>query len=117
MLGDREIKVLTWTGLALQATAFGLGFTSLGWRWPIASAVIAVAAGVAGVIFYDGGKIDGAELVVLLVSLGMMAAGIWHAASAAPTAAWAARIAFGAEFLFLCLVAAFFAFFKLNRLW
>ena len=117
MLGDREIKFLTWAGLAIQAIAFGLGFTALGWRWPIASATIAVAAGIAGVIVYDGVKFEGVKFGVLLASFAMLAAGIFHAASSMPAAAWAARISFGVEFLLLVVVALFFVLFKMDRLW
>ena len=116
-MGDREIKFLTASGLALQAIAIGLGFTSLGWRWPVASATIAVAAGIAGVILLDGGKIDGVQLVVFVSTLAALAAGVWHAASAAPAAAWTARIAFGLETVLLLFVASIFLFFKLDRLW
>jgi len=116
-MNDSTIKALVAAGLLLQAAAVALGFTAAGWRWPIAVATAAIALGVLGVQIADAPPRDAVGRGIALFSVAALAAAAWHAASASPYAAWTARVFFGVEALGQILIALFFLFFRMNRLW
>lgn len=116
-MNDSTIKALAAAGLLLQAAAVGLGFTSAGWRWPIAAATAAVALGVLGVQLADAPPRDTVGRGIALFAVAAIAAAAWHAASVSASAAWTARIFFGLEALGQILIVLFFLFFRMNRLW
>lgn len=116
-LTDSSIKVLLAVGLTVQVAAVALGFTSAGWRWPISAATGIVAAGLLAVMLACSPPNDGLSRGIFAAAALALAAGIAHASTPAPAAAWLARIAFGVEALFQVLLVLFFLFFKLNRLW
>ena len=116
-MNDATIKALVSVGLLVQAAAVALGFTSVGWRWPLAAATAAVALGILAVRFIDLPTVDGLGLAVIAFSLAALGAAAWHAASLSPAAAWMTRILFGVEALGLLLLLAFLLFFRMNRLW
>lgn len=116
-MNDATIKILVSVGLLVQATAVALGFTTVGWRWPLAAATAAVGLGILAVRLIDSPKVDGLGLAVIAFSLAALGAAAWHAASPSPVAAWMTRILFGAEALGLILLLAFLLLFRMNRLW
>src|SRR3954471_1667167 len=116
-MNDSTIKVLVSVGLLLQAAGVALGFSALGWRWPLVAATAAVALGILAVRFIDSPTVDGLGLAVIAFSLAALGAAAWHGASPSPVAAWMARLFFGAEALGQLLLLAFLLFFRLNRLW
>jgi hypothetical protein len=116
-MNDSTIKVLVSVGLLLQAAAIALGFTSIGWRWPLSAATAAVALGILAVRFIDSPSVDGLGLAVISFSVAALGAAAWHAASTSPAAAWMARILFGVEALLLLAILLFLLLFRMNRLW
>jgi len=116
-VSDSTIKALVSVGLLVQAVAVALGFTAMGWRWPLAAATAAVALGILAVRLIDSPAVDGLGLAVIAFSVAALGAASWHAASPSPVAAWMTRILFGAEALGLLLLLAFLLFFRMNRLW
>ena len=116
-MNDATIKVLVSVGLLVQAAAVALGFTTVGWRWPLAAATAAVALGILAVRFIDSPAVDGLGLAVIAFSLAALGAAAWHAASTSPVAAWMTRILFGAEALGLLAILLFLLLFRMNRLW
>lgn len=111
-LNDNDIKFLVLAGLFLQACAIAAGFTSAGWRWPLAGATAAIALGIALIVKPN----DAVTYGVLAAALSALAAGATHLATPHPAAAWTVRIAFGIEALFLTLLLLFMLFFKMDRL-
>jgi hypothetical protein len=115
-MNDDSIKILVTTGLLVQAAAIGLGFSSVGWRWPVAGATAIVALGILTVMLGWEPPDDPLKRTVFAAALLALAAAVGHAASPAPAAAWIARAAFGVEALFQILIALFMFFFKMDRL-
>ena len=106
MTKDGEVKALLIGGLLVQAAAIGLGFTSLGWRWPLVAAAVAVALGALAL----------ARRTWAFVAAAILIAG-WHGMSDAPTAAWALRIVFALEALAQLAFLMFMLTFRMKRLW
>ena len=105
-MGDREIKILAIAGLLVQAAAVGLGFTALGWRWPLIAAAVAVAL---GMLLPTRRTWWIAAIAVPIAA--------WHGMSDAPAAAWALRIVFTLEGLLQLAVLVFLLTFRMTRLW
>ena len=106
MLGDRDIKILVIVGLIAQAAAIGLGFTALGWRWPLIAAAVAVALGALA--------LSRRAWWIAAIAIPIAA---WHGMSDAPAAAWALRIVFGLEALAQLALLVFLLTFRMKRLW
>lgn len=111
-LGDNDVRLMVITGLLLQAGAVAAGFTTAGWRWPLAGVTMAVAL----VVLFMTRPNDPFQQAVFAIAFLSLAAGAGHLASPAPWAAWSARIAFGIEALFQILILLFLLFFKMGRL-
>jgi hypothetical protein len=116
-MNDSTIKILVSVGLLLQAAAVALGFTSVGWRWPLIAATAAVALGILAVRFIDSPTVDGLGLAVIAFSVAALGAAAWHGASPSPAAAWTARILFGVEALGQLAILLFLLLFRMDRLW
>ncbi|HUR37999.1 MAG TPA: hypothetical protein VM222_00815 [Planctomycetota bacterium] len=116
-MNDSAIKALVSVALLLQAAAVALGFTSVGWRWPVAAATAAVGLGILAVRVIDSPTVDGLGLAVIAFSVAALGAAAWHAASPSPVAAGMARILFGLEALGLLAILLFLLLFRMNRLW
>jgi len=114
---DSTIKALVAAGLLLQAAALALGFTSLGWRWPLVAVTALIAAGILALSATPVASSDSFERTLMGFSLAAIGAAVWHAASASPAAAWTLRTAFGLEALILTALLAFLLLFRLTRLW
>jgi hypothetical protein len=105
---DRLVWTFLISGLVLQAAALGIGFTSVGWRWPLVGAGLLVSLGSLLAAFLDGGKPDGPGLTFIGFSVLVMGLAVGHAFSLHPALAWSLRIgiaiqAFGMGFLVLFL--------------
>ncbi len=116
-MNDSTIKALVGAGLLLQAAAVALGFTSLGWRWPLVAATALIALGMLAVRAMESSAVDPPGMILIGFSIGALGAAAWHAASLSPAAAWTLRAAFGLEALALLALLAFLLLFRLNRLW
>jgi hypothetical protein len=114
---DGILKVLVTAGLLVQLTALGLGFTSLGWRWPLIAGGSAVAAGCLVVVALETRSMDALSGAFTACCLGVLASAAWHAFSPAPAAAYLYRTWFVIELLFMLLAGWFAFFFKMTRLW
>jgi hypothetical protein len=113
---DGLMKALLVAAMAALSTGLGLGFTSLGWRWPLIAAGSAVAAGTLLLIAIETRSADTFVRTVIGAAVAVLALAAWHGLSPAPAAVWLYRVAFAVEFLFM-LAATIFAFtFKMNRL-
>ena len=116
-MNDSTIKALVIVGLLLQAAAVALGFTSVGWRWPLAAATAAVALGILAVRFIDSPTVDGLGLALIAFSVAALGAAAWHGVTPSPVAAWMARILFGVEALGQLAILLFLLLFRMDRLW
>ncbi|HEX7898892.1 MAG TPA: hypothetical protein VF950_14105 [Planctomycetota bacterium] len=104
MLEDRDVKILVIVGLIVQAAAIGLGFTALGWRWPLIAAAVAVALGA----LLLSRRAWWIPAIVIPIAA-------WHGMSDA--AAWPLRIVFTLEALLQAAVLIFLLTFRMTRLW
>src|SRR4051812_39179626 len=111
-MNDDSVKILVTAGLLVQIAAIGLGFSAVGWRWPITGATAIVALGILAVMLGWERPNDALSRAVFAAALLALAAAAGHAASPSPAAAWIARGAFGIEALFQILIALFLIFFK-----
>lgn len=114
---DLTVKLLVGAGLAVQGVAIALGFTSLGWRWPISGATAAVGLGILVIQAAAAPPRDSLGRGLAVFAALALASAASHAASASPIAAWAARIFFGIEMLGLFALLVFLLTFRLKRLW
>jgi hypothetical protein len=107
---------LVFSGLLVQATAVGIGFTSGGWRWPIVGAGAAVSLGFLFVLFADGGKFGRVECGMLGLSVLTLALALAHGWSTHPAivAFLAGGMALQAVIMILLLL--FMLFFRMKRL-
>jgi hypothetical protein len=104
------------SGLLVQAAAVGMGFTSVGWRWPIVGAAVLVSLGTLFVVFVDSGRIDGLKSGVIGFSVGVLALALARSLSTHSSFAafLAGAVAFQAIVMISLLLVVFF--FKMNRL-
>ena len=112
-MSDRSVKALLIAGLLAQAAAVGLGFTSLGWRWPLAAASAGIAVGIA--IAARRGDALGFALTGFAALA--FAVSVWYAVSPAPVASWLLWFVFALEALGQGLLLLFLLTFRMKRLW
>jgi hypothetical protein len=110
------MMTLVFSGLGVQAAALVLGFTRVGWRWPMVGAGTLVSLGFLLTIWLDGGRLEGLPLAVVLFSILVLGLAGGHAASAHPAVAWPLRAGIIVQALLLLLLVAFFLFFQMDRL-
>jgi hypothetical protein len=96
--------------------AVGLGFTSIGWRWPIVVAAALVSLGSVFVVFADGGTLDGTQYALIGFSGLVLALAVGHALSMHPAIAWSLRVGVGLQALGMGLLLAVLLLFRMNRL-
>ena len=113
---DRMVLTLLVSGLIVQGAAVGIGFTSLGWRWPLIGAGVLVSLGCILGVVLDGGRMDGPAVGVLAFSALVLGLAAGHGFSTHPVLVWSLRIGVGVQALGMALLLAFLLTFKMSRL-
>ena len=111
---DRLVWTLLISGLLIQAAALGIGFSSVGWRWPFVGAGVLVSLGSLLAAFLDGGKPDGALLAYVGFNVLVLGLALGQAFSTHPALVWSLRIGVGIQALGMVLLALFLATFKMK---
>jgi len=111
---DRLVWTFLISGLVIQAAALGIGFSSVGWRWPLVGAGVLVSLGSLLAAFLDGGKLDGQVLAYIGFNVLVLGLAVGHALSAHPAIAWSLRIGIIIQALGMGFLALFLATFKMK---
>lgn len=113
---DRLIILLASLGMILHALAIALHWTGLGMRLPMAAVTMVTAATIIVIVLIAVRWQQSVFLVLLAGELLAMAAAAWVLLANSQAASWCLGIAASGHALMLIALLAFFALFRMSRL-